>query len=175
MKLNNQRRHYVAVIPLWLARTLSENGLPLETALDFNALAAIISTDDVCFYYHYLTKKDIYTDEVFSDMENILHKENNVNWAVANEDHLKKNLSTFTISFDKCSADLTGSGTPLTVRKTPYRPMAIGDDTLMLIATDGDMGYSRTDFYSDCMAELSKQMSHGCSVQFGVFKHYTLS
>lgn len=171
----NKRNHSVAIVPLWLVRTLQENNASFDKAVDFAELASITSVTDVCFYYHYLCQLDTYTDKAFGDMENIIYSPQNAKWVLENQELIAKNLKSFTISFDKCRKDLADRKAPLLVRKTPFRPLASGASTLLLLATDGEMSYDRVQFYSDCMGELNKQMSPNSSSKFDAFKLYCLS
>lgn len=175
MNTMNKRNHSISIVPLWLVRTLQENNASLDMALSFDDLASITSVADVCFYYHYLCQIETYTDGAFTDMESIIFNRKNAQWVLDNKDAISKNLKTFTISFDKHAKNLSDSKVPPLVRKTPFRPLASGSETLLLLATEGDGSFDRTEFYSDCMGELNKQMPPNSSSKFDVFRFYCLS
>lgn len=175
MKTLPKRHHKVAVIPLWLAEALAENAKPIETALCFADLATILSIDDVCFYYHYLKKLNFYTENAFEDMENIIYSEANAAWVIEHQSRIDATSSTFSISFDTNVDKISTTEAPSTIRKVDFKPVAHGDDTLILVGYRCDTTPILNDFYSDCMGVLGSQMHPNQAARFTVFKNYTLS
>lgn len=175
MRNETKRRHYIAVLPLWLVETLKEQDLPFSTALSLADLSGILSVEDVCFYYHYQLKTNFFTDDAFKDMENVVYNDDNFAWLSANLETVNKCGSTFNISFEKGMKDITTNAVSSTVRKCAYAPSGHSNNVLLLAATTEGMSYDRKKFYSDCMGVLSSQIGANNAENFAVFERYTQS
>lgn len=169
------RIHYVGATPSWLTQALAELDLGADAAADFTVLEDKLGKDDVCNYYHYLTKLQSYVGNTFSDFKNVIEIPVNAEWVIANADLVKKARANFDSKFAKHIEGLDKPKVPALVKALTYRPTAVGSNILILSGFPNDVEYSPKMFLGECVIELNKQVLFDEYKTYQVFKEYTLN
>lgn len=170
---NIKTRHYFGVAPLWLADAIERRELSGDYFTDYAKLATITSVQDVFFYHSFLLHAKHYAGDIFNDMCSISEKPDNEAWISEHQSIAGAAAQQFSVAFNSVRDSLSGSDVPLTVRKTAYRPLAVGQDCLMLVSTRAD-SLNDSDFYVAVIKELEKQIRFEQYSTTNVFKAYTM-
>lgn len=166
------RTHNVAAVPLWLVALIEKSKSDYSTLLSYEQLSTILSTDDVCFYHHYLLNNKLFIGNAFDDMCNIASQPENMAWIAQNEQAAMTTKLLFNSALEKNESKLAAVSTPDLVRKCSYVPRAVNENTLLLLAVSEPTNVDARSFLKACVEQLHLQKCYDEIKQFKVFQKY---
>lgn len=168
-------KHYVGIVPIWLANLLSRTNASLDHATCYAKLSAITSPSDVCFYHLHQLKISQTIGKQFDDMCSVAFDPMNLAWLEKNATALESAKVEFDMLCKKHGDDIMGDDVPALLRKYDYVPRAVAEHTLLLVACEETPLPNARSFYKACIEELNKQMTFDRCKMFNVFKSYCIA